>query len=175
MCLTELMTKVFYGFPGHRFSSRTYTLLLTFLFSASPKGRRTVTWSTARPALPCYSLLLIPYALGSRRRSTWIMSSTSCLVRMPLRSNGSTSAEVSHMLEMASSSRDTRSLGSSGWAMMLSLLALLHPPSALRAVRGSGVACRQILRQRTGPAAQTRRLMGRGGQAHRAIIIGSSF
>ena len=43
--------------------------------------------------------------------------------------------------------------------MGLSPFALLHPPSALRAVRGSRVACRQILRQRTGPAAQTRRLI----------------
>ncbi len=34
----------------------------TFLFSASLKGRRTVTWSTARPKLPCCSDLLVPYA-----------------------------------------------------------------------------------------------------------------
>jgi len=46
----------------------------------------------------------------------------------------------SPMLERASSSRVTRSLGSRGSAMMLSLFALLHPHSALRAVRGSGVA-----------------------------------
>ncbi len=42
-------------------------------------------------------------ALGSRRRSSWIMASTSCLVRIPLRSSSSTKAEVSHMLERASS------------------------------------------------------------------------
>ncbi len=50
-------------------------------------------------------------AVGSRWRSSWIMSNTSCLVRMPLRSSSSTSAEVSHMLEMASSSRVTRAVG----------------------------------------------------------------
>ncbi len=43
--------------------------------------------------------------------------------------------------------------------MMLRLLAVLPPPSALRAVRGSGVACRQVLRQRTGPAAHAPRLI----------------
>jgi len=40
-------------------------------------------------------------------------ASTSCLVRMPLRSSSSTKAEVSHMLEMARSSRVTRPFGSS--------------------------------------------------------------
>ncbi len=37
----------------------------------------------------------------------------------PLRSSTSTSAEVSHMLEVASSSRVTRAVGSRGSAMML--------------------------------------------------------
>ncbi len=40
-------------------------------------------------------------AEGSRWRNSWIMSSTSCLVRMPFRSSSSTSAEVSHMVETA--------------------------------------------------------------------------
>ena len=38
-------------------------------------------------------------AVGSRCRSSWIMASTSFLVRMPLRSSSSTKAAVSHMLE----------------------------------------------------------------------------
>ena len=42
-------------------------------------------------------------AVGSHRRSSWIMASTSCLVRMPSRSKSSTGAACSHMLEMASS------------------------------------------------------------------------
>ncbi len=48
---------------------------------------------------------------GSRWRSSWIMASTSCLVRMPVRASSSTRAEVSHRVERASSSRVTRSLG----------------------------------------------------------------
>ncbi len=64
-------------------------------------------WGTDRPA-PCLpppdphvSNLRGGTAVDSRWRSSWIMSSTSCLVRMPLRSSSSTSAEVSHMVEMA--------------------------------------------------------------------------
>ncbi len=53
---------------------------------------------------------------GLCRHTCWVMASTSCLVRMPLRSSNSTRAEVSHMVEMASASRVTRSLGSSCWA-----------------------------------------------------------
>ena len=46
--------------------------------------------------------------VGSRRRSSWIMASTSCLVELLERKGILTSAEVSHMLEMASSSRPQR-------------------------------------------------------------------
>ncbi len=60
-------------------------------------------------------------AVGSRWRSSWVMASTSYLVRLPLRSNSSTKAAFSHMVEMASSSRVTRWLWSRGSAM------LLHP------------------------------------------------
>ncbi len=41
-------------------------------------------------------------AVDSRWRSSWLIASTSCLVRTPLRSNSSTKAAFSHMLEMAS-------------------------------------------------------------------------
>ncbi len=56
-------------------------------------------------------------AVGSRWRSSWIMASTSYLVRLPLRSNSFTKAAFSHMVEMASSSRVTNSLGSRGLAI----------------------------------------------------------
>ncbi len=53
-------------------------------------------------------------AVGCRWRSSWIMSDTSCLVRTPLRSNSSTKASFSHMVEMASFLLVTSSYRSSG-------------------------------------------------------------
>ncbi len=60
---------------------------------------------------------------------------------MPLRFSNSTSAEVSHTLEMASASRVTRSLGASGATMIpgFSTVHVPRPVSAATCDFGSGL------------------------------------